>query len=197
VADVDEESVDLSDPVANVIETARLKANAVAALRFDAVDAERAIVVAGDTTVALDGKMLGKPRDEADAVQMLRALRDRIHQVHTGLVLVDLGDGREISAAHTASVGMRNYSEPEISAYVATGDPMDKAGAYAIQHPLFRPVSYLDGCYTGVMGLSLCHLIENLRLLQVPDMVAMRVIQESHGPHPCHLFNDLVSAERS
>ncbi len=193
-ADVDEASIDVADPVLNVMQTAQLKAVATAARRFNLSDEGRSIIVAADTCVAVDGRMLGKPENKPEADRMLRSLRGRTHQVHTGLVLVDTSNGQEISAVHTAIVSMRNYGDDEIDAYIMTGDPMDKAGAYAIQHPYFRPVAHMTGCYTGVMGLSLCHLIQTLKLLNVPVIADMTAIRDSHGPYPCPLYRDLVKS---
>jgi septum formation protein len=162
VADVDEDSVTDPDPATNAVQTARLKATAVTHYRqSQAAAAARGadgVIVAADTTVAIDGAMLNKPAHEDDAWRMLRLLRGRTHQVHTGLVVVNLSTGQTVQAVASVAVTMRAYSDKEIAAYIATGDPLDKAGAYAIQHPLFRPVARLDGCYTAVVGLPLCHL---------------------------------------
>jgi predicted house-cleaning NTP pyrophosphatase (Maf/HAM1 superfamily) len=114
---------------------------------------------------------------------MLRALRGRPHQVHTGVCVIDPGDGREVSSVHTAAVTMRAYSDAEIDAYIAGGDPFDKAGAYAIQHPTFRPVAAIKGCYLGVMGLSLCDLIPLLRELGVPDRFDPAALVDAHQGH--------------
>lgn len=163
-ASVDEDSVTHPDPAVNVVRTARLKAEAAASLSADEADK---IVIAADTTVALDGEMLNKPGDTVDARATLRRLRGRTHQVHTGLVLLDAGRGRTVTAVTTTDVAMRDYGDDEIDAYVATGDPLDKAGSYAIQHAGFRPVARLSGCYTGVVGLPLCRLVRTLRELGV------------------------------
>ena len=79
------------------------------------------------------------------------------------------------------------------SAYVASGDPMDKAGAYAIQHPAFRLVSRLDGCFTGVMGLSLCHLIQLLAEMGVPIQARATAVHQAHQQYPCPIFADIVA----
>lgn len=115
-------------------------------------------VLAADTTVALDGRALGKPADAAEARWMLQAMRGRSHQVHTGLALWDPATGRLALRVTTTRVWMRNYTDEEIAAYVATGDPLDKAGAYAVQHGGFHPVARLEGCYANVVGLPLCTL---------------------------------------
>ncbi len=113
-------------------------------------------VLASDTTVLLDGRSLAKPRDHAEAVTMLTALRDREHIVATGVALADPVTGALYSATSATRVRMRAYTDDEIAVYVATGDPLDKAGAYSIQHPAFQPVATLAGCHLGVIGLPVC-----------------------------------------
>lgn len=160
-ADVDEESVDHEDPRENVVRTASLKARAVAA------QIEEAIIIAADTTVASDGEMLGKPANAQEARQMLRRLRGRVHQVHTGLAVIRMPSGRQINAVSSTDVLMRNYDDDEIEAYIRSGDPFDKAGAYAIQHRGFHPVAQIRGCYSNVVGLALCQLYGALQELGV------------------------------
>ena len=121
------------------------------------------LILAADTTVMLDGDMLSKPRDPDEAVSMLRRLRGRMHQVATGVALYDCRTDTLESAHITTKVWMRPYSDEEIAAYVATGDPLDKAGAYAVQHELFRPVGRVEGCYLTVVGLPLCLVTMLLR----------------------------------
>lgn len=113
-------------------------------------------VLASDTTVLLAGRSLAKPADSDEATAMLRDLRGREHTVATGVALVDPERGVLRSATSATRVRMRDYSDSEISAYVATGDPLDKAGAYSIQHPDFQPVASLRGCHLGVIGLPVC-----------------------------------------
>lgn len=119
------------------------------------------IVIACDTIGVLGNKILGKPRDADDAIQMLTRLRARPHIVYSGIALAR-GSQRLVRVA-TTTVWMRDYRDDEIRAYVATGDPLDKAASYAIQHNGFRPVASLDGCQANVMGLPLCHLQRALR----------------------------------
>jgi MAF protein len=151
-ADVDEESIDDPDPEKNVLRTAWLKARAVAA------QDRQAIVVAADTTVAIDGDMLGKPANGQEAWHMLRRLRGRAHQVHTGIAVLQQHSAYQSGTVCTTDVIMRAYSDEEIAHYIESGDPFDKAGAYAIQHSGFRPVAQLRGCYCNVVGLPLCQL---------------------------------------
>lgn len=121
-----------------------------------------AVVIAADTTVALEGQILGKPESPEEALAMLRTLRGRPHQVHSGLALVGLeidGARHEAVRVHTAQVWMRAYDDAEIQAYVASGDPLDKAGSYALQNPDFRPVARLEGCAAAVMGFPLADFV--------------------------------------
>ena len=155
-------------------------AKAGATLRARAAElTEGALIVAADTTVLLDGESLGKPRDDEEARQMLTRLRARWHQVVTAVAVAPPGAtaGRAIrSFCVTTRVLMRNYTDDEVAAYIATGDPHDKAGAYAIQHAGFHPVVTIEGCYLGVMGLPLCALVA---LLESVEGVA-QVDQQSH-----------------
>ena len=129
---------------------------ALAALRMLAQSGQHGRVLASDTTVLLDGRSLAKPRDQEEAEVMLRMLRGREHIVATGVALVG-GDLETIVSATSATrVLMREFGDTEIAAYVATGDPLDKAGAYSIQHPDFSPVERIMGCHLGVIGLPVC-----------------------------------------
>ncbi len=113
-----------------------------------------AVVLGADTEVVLDGELLGKPRDAAHAVVILERLRGRVHEVITGLALVEAGPGgRQETAAVTTRVRMARYDDGAIQAYVASGEPFDKAGAYAVQGLGGRLVAEVDGCYTNVVGL--------------------------------------------
>jgi septum formation protein len=115
-----------------------------------------AVVLGADTEVALGGRLLGKPVDAADAAAMLRALRGRLHEVITGVALVEAGPaGREETAAVTSRVEMAAYTDEAIDRYVATGEPLDKAGGYAVQGVGGALVTRVDGCYTNVVGLPL------------------------------------------
>lgn len=116
------------------------------------------VIVAADTTVVDDGQILGKPESPAQASAMLSQLRGHTHQVYTAVAVWRVADGAQSSEVCSTDVPMRAYTDDEIAAYVASGDPLDKAGAYAIQNRGFHPVEALRGCYASVMGLPLCHL---------------------------------------
>ncbi len=87
---------------------------------------------------------------------------------------------------------MRSYSDQEIIDYIATGDPLDKAGAYAIQHPQFQPVAQLEGCFLGVMGLSICHLLQLLSQMNVPMIANMTLLNAAHQYYHCPLFDKIA-----
>jgi MAF protein len=146
-----------------VLRLARDKARAVAA-RVDAGSlGTNSLVLAADTTVVDGGVILGKPADELEAESMLRRLRGGTHQVYTALAALHTSDGMLLTELCATDVPMRTYSDEEIRDYIASGDPLDKAGAYAIQHAGFHPVVGLSGCFANVMGLPLCHLLRLLR----------------------------------
>ncbi|MBN1314740.1 MAG: septum formation protein Maf [Anaerolineales bacterium] len=121
------------------------------------------IVVGADTIVVLDGRVFGKPVDENQAREMLAELRGRRHRVYTALTIVGLNSNEPQDFIVCTEVPMRRYTDEEIEFYVRSGDPLDKAGAYAIQNTGFRPVVELNGCFANVMGLPLCHLAVILR----------------------------------
>lgn len=124
-----------------------------------------AIVVGADTTVVIDGEMLAKPANEQEARQMLRSLSGRTHCVITGVVALRLPDGSARRAAETTNVTFAPLTDREIDDYVATGEPMDKAGAYGIQERAGRFVTRIEGCYFNVVGLPLARLYAMLREL--------------------------------
>jgi MAF protein len=114
------------------------------------------LVLAADTTVLLEGRSLPKPRNADEAEQTLARLRGREHIVATGVALVATAWEEAHTATSATRVLMRAYGAEEVAAYVATGDPLDKAGAYSIQHPEFQPVEGITGCHLGVIGLPVC-----------------------------------------
>jgi septum formation protein len=119
------------------------------------------VVIAADTIVVCDDVILGKPVDEKEAFRMLKMLSGRSHQVMTGLTV--LQDGRTSSVTEVTDVYFRELTDGEIARYVASGDPMDKAGAYGIQNGAALFVEKLCGDYYNVMGLPVCRLVKVLR----------------------------------
>jgi septum formation protein len=156
-ADIDESVLPGEDPEAYVTRLAREKAQTI----FDALDDAAAVVLGADTTVVLDGEILGKPLDKADAVRMLRALSGRTHRVITGVAVVTARgtDG----TAEVTEVRFCGLSDSEIAEYVETGEPMDKAGAYGIQGRAGKWIPRIEGCYFNVVGLPLARVCAMLR----------------------------------
>ena len=148
-------------------------AEAVARLALDKARAVAArlgqgVVLGADTVVVIDGQPLGKPSDPDDARAMLRRLRGREHEVITGVAVVDARTGRAQSTAVVSRVRMAEYDEAAIEAYVATGEPLDKAGAYAIQGRGSAMVADLHGSFSNVVGLPLQETAELLAEFGVP-----------------------------
>jgi septum formation protein len=174
-AHIPEDPLPGEDPIVYVTRLAREKAEAVyrelsaaqagkERLRpIPGFDGQSPLAVLGaDTTVTLDNAILGKPEDAADAARILRLLSGRTHRVITGVALVT-AKGVEVAAEATA-VRFLTLSEAEIAGYIASGEPMDKAGAYAIQGRAARWIPRIEGCYFNVMGLPLalvCSLLES------------------------------------
>lgn len=134
-------------PAEHVVYSAIMKARDIAARQPDA------LVIGADTVVVINGHILGKPADSADAARMLKELSGCTHQVYTGVAVVQ--GSRERSAAECTDVTFRDLSAETISRYVATGEPMDKAGAYAIQGKGAVLIKSIRGCYPNVVGLPL------------------------------------------
>lgn len=155
-----------------------------------------ALVIACDTIVALrkgpaQAEILGKPRDPREARTMLRRLRGRSHAVYSAVTVETPGHASTTDLVETELV-MRAYSDAEIRAYVASGDPLDKAGAYAIQHEGFDPVERIQGCYASVMGLPLCHLARRLREWGMDLDTDVPTACQTHTDHVCHVYEEIV-----
>ena len=191
VSNVDESQRADETPADYVLRLAEDKAHAVAA-----TTSSPDVIVAADTTV-VDGKIvLGKPKDEAEALQILKQLRGHKHRVYTGLAVLNMRDGRLLKDLCVTDVPMRNYSEAEIRTYVQTGDPLDKAGAYAIQHPHFKPVENLSGCFASVMGLPLCHLLRVLNKMGFPPDADLPQHCQSHLHYDCPVSSAILRGEQ-
>jgi MAF protein len=189
-AEVDETPMPAERPEEYVRRMSREKAGAVAQ-RLP--PGSPALVVGADTSVVANGRILGKPADDAEAAAMLRALRGGVHRVLSAVTVVDVAGGRQVTELAETEVPMRDYSDEELAAYVASGDPFDKAGGYAIQHAGFQPVAGLNGCYANVMGLPLCHLTRALRraglsLTGVPDAC------QQHTGYACPIYQVILDS---
>jgi septum formation protein len=162
-SDIPEEPLPGETPEAHVRRLALEKAREVASSN------PGRIFIGADTIVVCDGEIMGKPADEADAVHMLRKLAGKGHQVITGFAIHDRQTGRDVVDAVTTQVFFKPLTDAEIQAYVATGCPMDKAGAYAIQGGAAYMVQGIQGSYTNVVGLPLCEVVGALRQLGAID----------------------------
>ena len=170
-AGIPEEQEPDETPEQMVRRLSREKALAVA----EAESSQSGYYVAADSTVVLDGESIAKPADAEGARSMLRRLRGTTHQVITGYTVYDAATGRCLTDANAADVQMREFTDAEMEESIASGAPMDKAGAYAIQDPDFRPASLLSGCYSNVMGLPACRIIDTLAEMgcPLPDRASM------------------------
>lgn len=191
-ADIDESQLPGESPAAYVQRLALSKA------RDAAVQAGSGqVVLAADTIVADGGTLLGKPASPEDARRMLRSLRGRTHQVYTALALLDTSSQRLETDLCVTEVPMRAYTEGEIEVYVASGDPLDKAGAYAIQHAGFHPVENFSGCYASVMGLPLCHLVRTARRLDIEPAADVPYTCQKNLEYTCPISEAVLRGEKT
>lgn len=151
------------------------------------------LILAADTTVADGQEILGKPVDREDAKRMLLQLRGHVHWVHTALTLIDGDTGKSISELCTTPVEMREYTDAELERYLDTNDPLDKAGAYAIQHTEFHPVIHMTGCFASVIGLPLCHLVRGLRKLGADDLSAIPAACQKNLRYDCPVTQQILN----
>jgi MAF protein len=190
VSNVDESQRAEESPREYVLRLAKEKATAVA---------EKArpdqIIIGSDTSVIDGDEILGKPQDEADAARILKQLRGRTHQVFTGVAVYRVRDGKILSELCVTDVPMRAYSDAEIAAYIKTGDPMDKAGAYAIQHAEFNPVAEMRGCHASVMGLPLCHLARTLKKMDITFEVDIARACQNFLKYDCPVYSAILRGE--
>jgi septum formation protein len=161
---VDETPLPGEGPEALVLRLAKAKAELVAARAVGP-----AIVIGADTTVVCEGKFLNKPESHEEARAMLQLLSGRTHAVLTGVALIRLPDGERRAFTESTLVHFRRISEDELAAYLDTGEPYDKAGAYAIQGMAGRFIPRIEGCYFNVVGLPLSRVVSELQSLGWPD----------------------------
>ena len=151
---------------------------------------EDKLILAADTIVVDGADVLGKPRDADEAAAVLRRLRGRIHQVYTAITLLDTASGQTITDLAGSPVQMRNYSDEEISTYIASGDPFDKSGAYG-----FHPAESFDHCMANVMGLPLCHLTRSLRQMALDLSVDTPSACQVHIRYRCPVYAQILARE--
>jgi MAF protein len=198
VDDVDETPLSDESPAEMVQRLSRLKTQAIiSSLNSSSLDlpklSNQIIIITADTTVALDDHIFGKPKNVADACWMLQKLRQKPHQVYSSLTVgcwqiengvVNVEPVKLITRLHQNNVQMRSYTDAEIATYIATGDPLDKAGAYGVQHKDFSPVATFEGCFASIMGLPLGELVAILDELGVSRNEIGRACRDYTG-HQC------------
>jgi septum formation protein len=156
IPDSSKEENTFSDPVTHVLELSRRKTESVAD------EVEDGIILGADTIVVLDGEILGKPKNKNGAFSILKKLSGRMHQVYTGITLINKSTGKMISDYDVTKVKFNQLDEEEILNYIATGEPMDKAGAYGIQGMGNFLVDHIEGSLDNVIGLPTEKLQEML-----------------------------------
>lgn len=158
-----DENISFTGPAELVRELSSRKAAAVAEKLEKEEQKPDAVVIGSDTIVFYDGEVLGKPADEEDAFRMLTELSGHTHSVFTGVTLIDTASGRKETFFEETSVTFYPVGEDEIREYIATGDPLDKAGSYGVQGRGAFLVKHIEGDYFTVVGLPIAHLIRVLR----------------------------------
>jgi septum formation protein len=189
-ADVDETEKPGEDPQVYVQRLALVKAR-----KMSGSAGFKELVLAADTTVTDGRAILGKPKDAAEASLMLHKLRGRVHFVHTAIVVLSPASGRIEKELCSSRVRLRPFSDEEIEAYVKTGDPLDKAGAYAIQNAEFMPVEKFKGCYASVMGLPLCHVERVLRRMGYGERKSLPFTCQKKLSYNCPIYSRVLDGE--
>lgn len=158
---------------------------------------EGVIILAADTVVESEGEILGKPASPGEAHDMLLKLRGKPHQVHTAIALVNPGSGEIHLDACTTDVPMRDYREDEVGAYVRSGSPLDKAGAYGIQDRSFLPVEIdeMSGCYANVVGLPVCHVVRTMRKMGHEPVFDVPSRCREHTGYDCDVYTQILRDE--
>jgi septum formation protein len=156
---------------------------------------EDALVLAADTIVVFEDEILGKPESPQMAEDFLVRLRGKNHLVHTALFIQDSTTGKAVKELCTSQVEMRSYSLNEIRSYVTSGDPMDKAGGYAVQHHGFHPVTHFQGCFANVMGLPLCHVVRAMRNFEMVPPVDVPFTCQKNLSYDCPVSARILKGE--
>lgn len=161
--------------------------------RKSAVGMVGGIVIAADTIVADGKEILGKPPSIEDARRILLQLRGRLHDVNTSLIILESESSKLATDLCSSRVEMRDYSNAEIEEYIKSGDPMDKAGAYAVQNRAFHPVVHFGGCFANVMGLPLCHLQRTLVKMGFSPVENIPEACQTHLQYDCPIHQKVLS----
>jgi septum formation protein len=188
-ADIDESRRKNESALEHVRRLAREKAEKV----FEEKHRE-AVILAADTIVIKNDHVLEKPQTERQAVEMLVELRKTTHRVVTAICIIQ-PDGIRREDVCISEVLMRDYSNEEIQRYVASGDPMDKAGAYAIQNGTFNPAPEFKGCFASVMGFPFCHIERNFRKIDGYNWIPVAAICQQNLRYVCPIFAKVLNGE--
>jgi MAF protein len=156
-------------------------------------DFPKALVIAADTAVVDQGEIIGKPKNHSEARRILNQLKGRTHQVVSGIAVFLPAQEQMLSQVVETDVKMRDYSDAEVEDYILSGDPFDKAGAYAIQNRNFQPVPFFNDCYANVMGLPLCNLSVMLKKVGYQsDHLVAECCQEAIE-YQCPVFQEILA----
>ncbi len=206
-ADVDESILPDESPANYVLRLAEAKARAVphpglppgeegtSSLSLRERAGGEGIVIGSDTAVVDADQILGKPRDAREAEAMLRQLRGRTHQVYTAIAIYHPEGGMLETDLCISDVPMRAYEDAEVDTYIQSGDPLDKAGGYAIQHAGFHPVESFSGCFASVMGLPICHTARTLEKAGVSVSADMPQHCQSSLNYDCTISSAVLRGE--
>ncbi len=190
-AGIDESRRSSESPADYVLRVAREKA-----LEGAKASLHNEWVLAADTIVVFEDQILGKPLDAADAGRMLRLLGGKTHSVLTAMALLPPGAEKPLEDICRARVLMRSFSDIELEDYLASRDPLDKAGAYAIQNSAFHPVENFKDCFACVVGLPLCHLVRLIRDAKGPCISDVPSICRQHFCYVCPVSQQILNRQR-
>jgi MAF protein len=190
--EIQEERQGGETPRSYVKRISELKSEAVGKT-IETLPASDWVVIAADTIVVDGDRILGKPEDQSQAIQILSELRGKTHTVYSGLAVYDISLDEIQSRQVSSQVDMREYTDEELKAYVASGDPMDKAGAYAIQNQQFDPAPDFNDCYANVMGLPLCDLAVLLYEMKCPIQPDVAERCQESIQYQCPIYSGKLS----
>ena len=194
-SDVDEREIPGENPDEFVMRLAKEKAlKGGAGVLTNSL--ENAFVLGADTIVVDGTEILGKPQDQMDAARILKQLRGKTHQVLSGIALYNLSTGEIQTRLVCTEVVMREYTDDEIQDYIASGDPMDKAGAYGIQNSDFNPAPDFFGCFANVMGLPLCHLAVLMKEMGIETDHRVADRCQDSIDYQCPIYTDVLAGTK-
>ena len=188
-SNIDEKALSRSDPESYVKTLAELKSKDISK-RFP-----ESWVIGADTIVMIDNMILGKPDTKARARNMLTQLSGKSHYVFTGFCICCESKSKIHADIVKTEVVFKDLSDEEIKWYINTDEPFDKAGAYAIQHPVFSPVTNLQDCYASVMGLPFCHLLRTLQKMELPSGMDPRHICLNKLGYDCPVSQQILARD--